>query len=130
MRTRRNPAFLSDKRVWFAGAVGVSAIGWVYWRTSERRRLVAMLDASPAVAARRTAGLIDWSSDEKAAEAIGFVDATSAELALAKIIDELPPLPISQQSWLPESLPAPLEQAADVASDAFTKAKEWAMSWF
>jgi hypothetical protein len=89
------------------GVAGVGTTGFLMTRVMARKELIKQLQGSPLVVESRSAGLIAWTDEEKAVEALPLFSFESADRAFAKILSEIP-VP-------PQTL---LEEAADWSEDA------------
>lgn len=103
---------MSTKMV--AGVAGVAAVGWVLYRNNERKKLLELMEDSPAVFAARAyaleaknlgpkhAWLKQQGGLQKKADAlITLTNTTDAKTALAEIHQDLPKAP-RVQTMLPE----------------------------
>lgn len=72
-----------------AGATLVAGAGWVYWRLSQRSKLVELLNGSAMVNQALSFGIVPWSQEEKAAEIITLTNTLTADQGYALVLADL-----------------------------------------
>jgi len=67
----------------------LSGGAWVWYRSSERAKLVEMLRASATVQRALDAQLVSWTPEDKAAEVVGYMNTTKSDEGFALVLTEL-----------------------------------------